>query len=325
MSERVHALAEETGNDTLMTYACSLLGVTHCTQGQRALGLEWFRKGIAVCERARPDPERPLFLLDPEVAMRSNIAPNLTFMGRFDEAREQLRKAIERADRLGQPIARMVAHWLVCIFGVITEDVDTLERHAAKLTEIVRASGLRQGVGPSCWLRGAVEVRRGRPEAGYELIMEGFASHASLGMYSGLPAVLSFAAEALSALGRHDEADRKMDEAMALTERLDERGIIEVLLVRKSRVVARHGDAAVHACLDEALRAAGTEGSLGAELLVRVASAERPQRDAEDLDALAAVYERVTEGRDMPLAARARALLAAREAKRDKSRKHPPP
>ena len=321
MSERVHALAEETANETLMAYACSLLGVTYCTQGKRALGLQWFKKGLAVCERRGDDLERPLFLLDPEVAMRSNIAPGLALVGRFDEAQGQLRKAIERADRIGQPIARMVAHWVVCVVAIITDDIETVDRHGAKVTEIVRASGLRQGVGPSCWLRGAVEVRRGRPVAGYDLIKEGYASHASLGMYSGLPAVLSLEAEALFAMGRFEEAERKIDEALGLGERLDERGMLEVLLVRKSRFVERHGDAAARTCLEEALRAARAEQSLGAELIIRVAAAERPRRASTDLDALAAAYERVTEGRDQPLAVRARELLAARDGKPDKPKK----
>ena len=69
-----------------MTYACSLLGISHCTQGKRHLGLKWFEKGIAVCESRGESLARQLFLLDPEVAMRSNIAPPLAFLGRFDEA-----------------------------------------------------------------------------------------------------------------------------------------------------------------------------------------------------------------------------------------------
>jgi DNA-binding winged helix-turn-helix (wHTH) protein/tetratricopeptide (TPR) repeat protein len=321
MSERVHALAEETGVPTLMTYACSLLGITHCTQGRRRAGIGWFEKGIDVCERFGDTLERPLFLLDPEAAMRSNIAPGLAMLGQVDQAREQLRKAIARADRIGQPIARLVAHWLACIVGVLTEDLPVVERHEAKLTEIVRTSGLRQGVGPSCWLRGIIEVRHGRPEAGLALIEEGYTAHASLGMYSGLPAVLSFKAEALHALGRQYEAERAMDEAMALVEHLDERGIIEALYVRQSRIVAPRGDDAVLRCLEQGLLAARLEDSVGAELLVRVEIAARERRTSEDLDALAAVYERAVGARDTPVAERARALLAARGGKPNKPNK----
>ena len=320
MSERVHALAEETGAPTLMAYACSLLGITFCTQGRRRVGRAWFEKGIAVCERFSAELERPLFLLDPEVAMRSNIAPGLLFLGHRDLARAHLDRARERADRIGQPIARLVVHWLICIHGVITEDIELIERHVALLTDLVRTHGLRQGVGPSCWLRGLIEVRRGRPEAGLALINEGYTAHASLGMYSGLPAPLSFKAEALQALGRLDEAEQAMDEAMSLVERLDERGIVETLLVRKSRIVARHGDAAALRCLEEGLREAQLEDSVGAELLVRVEIAARARRTAKDLDALAAVYERAVEWHDTPVAARARELLAPRNDRPDKPR-----
>jgi len=320
MSERVHALAEETGVPTLMAYACSLLGITFCTQGRRRVGREWFEKGIAVCERFGAELERPLFLLDPEVAMRSNIAPGLLFLGHRDQARAHLDKARERADRIGQPIARLVVHWLVCIHGVIIEDLELIERHVALLTDLVRTHGLRQGVGPSCWLRGLIEVRRGRAEAGLALINEGYTAHASLGMHSGLPAPLSFKAEALQALGRLDEAEQAMDDAMSLVERLDERGIVETLLVRKSRIVARRGDAAAMRCLEEGLREAQREDSVGAELLVRVEIAARARRTTKDLDALASVYERAVEWHDTPVAARARELLAARNDRPDKPR-----
>jgi tetratricopeptide (TPR) repeat protein len=303
-----------------MAYACSLLGITFCTQGRRRVGREWFEKGIAVCERFGAELERPLFLLDPEVAMRSNIAPGLLFLGHRDQARAHLDKARERADRIGQPIARLVVHWLVCIHGVIIEDLELIERHVALLTDLVRTHGLRQGVGPSCWLRGLIEVRRGRAEAGLALINEGYTAHASLGMHSGLPAPLSFKAEALQALGRLDEAEQAMDDAMSLVERLDERGIVETLLVRKSRIVARRGDAAAMRCLEEGLREAQREDSVGAELLVRVEIAARARRTTKDLDALAAVYERAVEWHDTPVPARARELLAARNDRPDKPR-----
>jgi len=321
MSERVHALAVETGVPTLMAYACSLLGITFCTQGRRRLGRDWFEKGIAACAVADSTLERPLFLLDPEVAMRSNIAPGLILLGHLEQARAHLRIARERADRIGQPIARLVVHWLYAILGVITDDLELIERHAELLTDIVRVAGLRQGVGPSCWLRGIVELRRGRAEAGLELINEGYTAHASLGMYSGLPAVLSFKAEALHALGRHDDAEQAIDEALALVERLDERGMIELLLVRKSRIVARHGDEAVLQCLAEGLREAQVEDSVGGELLVRVEIAARTRRTAADLDALAAIYERTPEWHDTPVATRARELLASRDGKPDKPKK----
>jgi DNA-binding winged helix-turn-helix (wHTH) protein/tetratricopeptide (TPR) repeat protein len=324
MSERVHALAEATGVPTLMAYACSLLGITLCTQGRRRVGRDWFEKGIAACAISDSTLERPLFLLDPEVAMRSNIAPGLILLGHLEQARAHLRTALERAERIGQPIARLVVHWLYAILGVITDDLELIERHATLLTDIVRVAGLRQGVGPSCWLRGVVELRRGRPEAGLELITEGYTAHASLGMYSGLPAVLSFKAEALHALGRHDEAEQAIDEALALVERLDERGMIELLLVRKSRIVARHGDEAVMRCLEEGLRAARVEDSAGGELLVRLEIAARTRCTADDLDALAASYERAPEWHDTPVAARARELLAARGGTPHKPKKASP-
>jgi hypothetical protein len=164
-------------------------------------------------------------------------------------------------------------------------------------------------------------MRRGQPEIGYAHIVEGYAAHESLGMYSGLPMVLGFAAEALLMMGRLDEAESKIDESLRLVQRFNERGALPLLLVVKSRIVARHGDEESRRCLEAALEELRSEPAPGAELLVRIAIAERPQRTAADLDELAAAYERVTEGRDTPTAAHARELLAAPRGEPSKPKK----
>jgi DNA-binding winged helix-turn-helix (wHTH) protein/tetratricopeptide (TPR) repeat protein len=311
MSERVHALALRTNDPTLLVYACSLLGVTYGSQGKRALARQWFEKGLAACAQHGDRAERPLFLLDPEVAMRTNFSPALVLLGCADQAREQLRKAEERANRIGQPIAVMLVHWVASLCGIIMGDVDTVAEHQAKLAAIVETASLRQGFGPACWYRGWLEIRRGDFESAYAHIMQGYGSHASLGMFSGLPVVLGHAAEALLCLNRHDEAETKIDEALAIVERLQERGAYPLLMILKSRIVARRGDVEVRRCLDAALAdTTVVEPAPGAELLVRTAIAGLPSCTAADLEALAAAYERVTEGRSSPAAAAARAVLA---------------
>jgi DNA-binding winged helix-turn-helix (wHTH) protein/tetratricopeptide (TPR) repeat protein len=311
MSERVHTLALRMNDPTLMVYACSLLGVTHASQGRRVVAREWFEKGLAVCEQHGDALQRPLFLLDPEVAMRTNLTPALVLLGCADQALEQLAKAAARASRIGQPLAVMLVHWVGAICGVIMDDVDAVERHQAKLEAIVTAANLGQGAGPVRWLRGWVEVRRGRPESGYTHVMAGYDAHASLGMFSGLPMVLGHAAEALLLMGKHVEAEGKIDEALALTERLEERGAYPLLLILKSRIVGPRSAAEALRCLETALRDTLDEPAPGAELLVRTALAARPDRTAADLAELAAAYERVTEGRGSPAAARALAVLEA--------------
>jgi tetratricopeptide (TPR) repeat protein len=308
----VHALAVETGDPALMAYACSLIGVTLATRGKRRAAVEWLEKGIAVCEKHGDTLERPLFLVDAEVAMRSNIAPALTLLGLADQAREHLRKAVARADRIRQPLARMLAHWVGCITSRLIDDTAAMEAHCTKLTEVVAASGLRQGVGPSLWIRGLLETLREQPEMGYAHIMEGYSAHESLGMYAGLPSVLGFAAESLLAMGRVAEAEAKVDEALALAERTDERVAYALILLAKARIVAHKGDAAVRSVLEQALEETRAEPAPGVELQVWTAIAAGPERTEQELNALADAYERVTEGRDSPVAARARAVLATR-------------
>jgi hypothetical protein len=160
-------------------------------------------------------------------------------------------------------------------------------------------------------MRGWTETRRGDHEAGLTHILDGYASHVSLGMHGGLPVVLGFAAEALAAAGRLSEAEQRSAESLALASRLGERGMLPLLLVMRSKVATARGDtgeAAAH--LDAALAEARTQQAPGAELVVWIARAERAQAGPGDLEGLAAAYARVVEGRDTPIAARARALLA---------------
>jgi DNA-binding winged helix-turn-helix (wHTH) protein/tetratricopeptide (TPR) repeat protein len=313
LATRVHDLAERADDFALMAHSSGLLGVTYAVEGEHAAACTWFERGLAICEQHGDALPGPSVLLDPEISMRANLGGALVVLGRVDRAREHLAKAFARCETIRQPMARMVALWGGCTVAMLTDDVDAVAGYADGLARLVTEHGVRQALGPSLWMRGWVEMQRGEHDVGYAHIMEGFASHERLGMLGGLPIVLGLAAEALRRAGRWEEAEQKSAASLELVERLGERGMLPLLLTIRSQVADGLGDeATAEQSLAAALAEARAQQAPGAELMVRIALAERG--DADALPGLEAAYDAVTEGRDTPLAARARRVLEQRPA-----------
>lgn len=271
MSERVKAVAEQFDDSVLFATACNLMAVTLGTQGKHKASWDWARKGIQLCEQLGDRLRMPLFLLDPEVSMRANIALPLAQLGQVDEARTQMTQALTRSQRLGQPMARMVSLWCACIMHARLDEAERVEQYARDLGDLVAATDLRQGLGPSLWFRGWVAARHGQKDAHVQ-ILEGYACHERLGMYGGCTEVLGYAAEALIVEERWQEAEVMLSEALRLVERLGEKTVLTELLILKARIAAGRGDskAARHA-IEEALGAARAEDALGCERKVLLA------------------------------------------------------
>jgi DNA-binding winged helix-turn-helix (wHTH) protein/tetratricopeptide (TPR) repeat protein len=310
MSQRVHDVAERFDDRTLFATACNLIAVTLGTQGKFTQSREWGQKGIAACELLGERLQMPMFLIDPEVSLQANIALPLAQLGYADQARSRMAQALMRAQRLGQPMARMLALWCACLLYVRLDDPEKVNEYAAELSDFVTAADLRQGLGPSLWFRGWVAARRGDGPQAHAKIMEGYACHERLGMYGGCTEVLGYAAEALILEERWSEAQARIDAALALADRLGEGAVLPELLILHARIEdgLGHGEAACRA-LERALAVARAEHALGCELKALIALAQRRDRTAADLNALANAYSRLSEGLDTRTGVLARALL----------------
>jgi DNA-binding winged helix-turn-helix (wHTH) protein/tetratricopeptide (TPR) repeat protein len=311
IANRVHDIAEQHRSDTLKVYAIAVIGVTSATQGDLEDACDWFARGIAICERLGPRAPWVPFVLDPEVSMRAVSALPLTQRGFADQGRRQAQLALTRAERIGQPIAKMLALWCAAQLNLRLRRPAEVAKYAAELGALTVAASLRHALGPSLWLRGWAEAWLGEPQVGYEHIVEGYGHHEQLGMYGGCTEVLGYAAEAALLAGRVDDAESRIREALALAERLGERGMLADLLSNKARIhTARGAHADARASLDQALAVAREQGALGCEVDLLAAIAERDDRTAADVAALHAAFGRLTEGLDTPVAERARSVLA---------------
>jgi DNA-binding winged helix-turn-helix (wHTH) protein/tetratricopeptide (TPR) repeat protein len=311
IAERLLALSATDGNVALQVTGRNMHGVIYAQEGRLVASRDWLHKGLALCERFGESPPVALFLIDPEASMRSNLAPLLLNLGHADRARIEAARAIERGERTGDPFARVLSLWCACLLYARLSLVEDVAKYSTALGRVVAETGVRQGAGPSLWFRGWVEARRLAPRRGLALILEGYAQHESLGMYAGCTEVLGYAAEAALLDDQHDAAQRHIDDALALSARIGEQGMLCDLLLLQARIAAARGEGdAARAWRERALAAARAEDALGWEINALVANAEDPERTPADLAALAAAFARLTEGFDTFVAARARVLLA---------------
>jgi tetratricopeptide (TPR) repeat protein len=310
-AERIRGVAREFGSRELEILALNLMGVTLTSAGRAEEAAGRLREGIALCEKPAPGLDPALLLVDLECSMRSNLALPLAQRGLFDQSRVERDKAVARADKIGQPMARMLASWCACIVGARLEDEHSVFEHSARLERVVATADVEQGRGPAAWFLGWAAVRRGEPETGFAKIMDGYSFFASLGMFAGCTEVLGYAAEAQLLSGNAGAARQAIDSALDLVERIDERGVLPELLLIRARIERAAGDAATaRATIENAIAAALSLDALGSELRARVALADLDERTPADIASLRATYARVTEGFDTPVCTRARDLLA---------------
>lgn len=312
LCERLRDASRSRGDPFLLICACSVLGQVGVLQGRYHEALEWLERGIAACEKLGDEALGAGFAVDPPVTMRGAAGIPWLYLGRPDHARSQVNAALLRAQRLGQPIAKMVANWYAALLAVRMRDPTRVTVHAAALRQVVDEAALAQGEGPARWYRGWIEAQEGAPHDGYRRILDAFAHNTRLGMYSGASEVLGYAAEALVLAGEWPRAQAQLDEAMRLAERLDERTYIPQMLWLKGRIAgSQKGAASAREAMEASLREARVQQAPWLELSALVALCELDDATPADLEALARVRAGIHEGLDTVLIVRAEELLGA--------------
>jgi DNA-binding winged helix-turn-helix (wHTH) protein/tetratricopeptide (TPR) repeat protein len=310
LATRTLALGDARDDPLLRIAACNLMGVTVGQQGELAASRRWLERGLEICAQVGEQIPIAPFVIDPIVSIRANLYLFLANLGYPDQALRQLEAAMARAAAIGQPMAQMLSHWCNGIAGWRVEDGARLERAADGIDRTVVGNMLAQGEGPGHWIRGWRMALHGDPAAAYERIMKGYERHERFGMYAGCPIVLGYAAEALRLAQRPDEAQQRIEQALAMGERIGDRVYIPDLFVLKARIAdARDDRAGARAAIDAALREARAQQALWPQLVAHTERCAMPDATAADREALAACCALLTEGLDTPVMQRARNLL----------------
>ncbi len=242
--------------------------------------------------------------------LRTCIAGPLLQRGLIDQARSQLTRALERATRIRQPSANTLVHWYGALMAARLHRVDEVTQHVAALADIMVRASTRLGIGPTLYLQGWAEAVSGNPQLGLQHIREGHERQRELGMQAGDTEVLCFAAEALNLAREWNEARAQVEQALNIAEQRGEGLCVPALLLQHARAAAGQGDlASARVSLSKSVAEAQRRGALAAELHARVELAQLEDRTERDLEELAAVFGRMTEGLNTQLCTRARELL----------------
>lgn len=313
IADRVQKLGEQFDAPVLPMCASHLQGMVHAIRAEHPAARAELEKGIAICEELGDRIPFQLFVVDPLVSLRAHLAVVLTYLGYSDLARRHNAQASERATQVGQPIARMLSLLTTAMVEARLGEEKNVATAAEALAKVVEQNMLIQGSGPARWLRGWVEARGGSPLEGFKLIREGFDGVARSGMYAGCTETLCFAAEALLFAGDVDGAERQLDQAMELVQRLGERVELPHVLMLYASVAKVRGDfAEARRYLESALEQAALSDSRYSQVLGWTAICELADASAADFKALGSALEALPEGHSSAFAQRAARVLATR-------------
>jgi len=312
LATRIDTLAEHRDDRVLHAAACNLMGATVAFQGDLVEGRQWLMKGLADFAEFADRVSYVPFVVDLGVAMHARLCLVLSHMGRIDEARAQAEAATARAEAIGQPFAKMLA---LAFVGTLELRLGHAERVLALADALHKAAidhAFFEGAAPGRWLRGWALAQTGQAEAGHALIRAAYEMQAGQGRIGGgATGILGHAAGALILAGRWPEAERQLDEAFALAERIGERIFLPDLLLLRAQVALGRGEPeAARASMRASAQEAHAQQALWLELNARVALCEQAGAEPADREALAQAFAGLREGFDAALALRAQALLA---------------
>ncbi|MBL8533666.1 MAG: AAA family ATPase [Betaproteobacteria bacterium] len=305
--------AAGSGDPASALSACSVMGQVHSLQGRQPEAIEWLERGLAVCDALGDAQLSAAFVVDPAVTLHTVAAMPLLHMGHVDKARMHRRHAQQRAQALGEPMARMIVCWFGSLFGVRIGDAPGVAAFAREMRTVSDEAAIAQGWAPSRWFGGWTQARQGDPHAGHAAIREAFDHNVRMGMLSGGSEVLGYAAEALVLAGEWERAWQTLDEAFDLAERIGERVYQTQLWLLRARCADGLGDGG--RALDLAEKAvAEARGQRAAWLELTALAGRCALKSAREpeFQALAAARDRMTEGRDTPLFAHLDSLLKDR-------------
>ncbi|HET9694767.1 MAG TPA: tetratricopeptide repeat protein, partial [Steroidobacteraceae bacterium] len=310
LAERAVELAGSSGDRVLLLAAYTTQGEVSMSRGRPRAALSWLERAVPL-QDATEGNSRGSFAADPTVTLSAMLGLQLLHLGLVEQGRERMLEAHARADRLGQPTARMVALWCETLFQVRLDNVPRVAELAEAMRWLAEEFSLAHARTASDWFRGWAEARMGAPLEGYRRIREAYESNVRLGMLAGASENLGYATEALLLAGDWRTAQQQLDEATTIASRSGERVYQPQLSILEAAVAqARGNEAVAGATLRRAVSEARAQEAPWLELLALLALCESPYATDADRLALATIVEQLPEATETGAVKRARALLS---------------
>ena len=312
VAERAGELSA-TNDPALVLAVCTVQGHAHMLQGRPRSARTWLEKGLALMESLDAKPEQ-ISVADPQVFLLSLLGIQLFHLGLVRQARTRLSEAHERARRMEQPMARIVALWCDALLEVRLGNAQRVAQLGDELCALVDEFALAQGRAACKWFRAWAEARMGQPREAYRRIRDAYAENIRLGMLAGGSENLGYAAEALFLAGDADAAQKEIAEALEFARVHEERVYLPQLLLTNAAIARARGEhEAAGDSVRRALAEARAQEAPWLELLALVALCEEGSATTQDRQELAALLDQLSEARDTVPFAKAQSLLDAKK------------
>jgi hypothetical protein len=251
------------------------------------------------------------FAADPAVTLLAMLGLQLLHLGLVEQGRTRLLEAHARANRLGQPTARMVALWNEALFELRLDNAQRVATLAEEMHAVAEEFALAHGRTACEWFSGWAEARLGAPLQGYRRIRQAYESNVRLGMLGGASETLGYAAEALLLSGDWRAAQQQLEEARTIAHRSGELVYQPQLSLLEAAIARARGDEPMAgATLRRAVVEARAQSAPWLELLALLALCESMHATKADRATLAALVEQLPEANGTGAMNRARALLS---------------
>ena len=305
-------------------YSAFAMGVTLMHLGEFAPALEHFEKALLLYDPERHRDDASRYSQDAGVGTHSHASLTLWFLGKPNQALDQVERALALARELSEPHG--LAH--ATFFAALLHQLRREERMALERADAGIAVSIEYGLAlyqaTAMVTRGWALIKQGQAEEAIEQISQGLDAYQATGTELLRAHFLGLLAEALGKARRTEEGLRVLEEAIAMVHRNSERYYLaelyrlkgELLLQQTStRAVSsrRSTVSAAENCFNQAIEIAQQQETKSLELRAAMSLAQLYQnqdRQQEAHDALAPVYESFTEGFDTTDLREARALIA---------------
>lgn len=236
-------------------------------------------------------------------------------LGYPDQALRQCQEALAPARGLAQPHSLAFAHSFAATLYQLRREAQHTRAQAEASIELCREQGFTFRLAHGTVLRGWVLTTQGQHEGGMAQIRESLAAYRAAGIELGLPYYLALLAEGYRQAGPADEAFGMLADALATAHRTGERWCeAELYRLQGEFFLRQHNprQQRAEACFHRALAIARGQQAKSWELRAAMSLGRLWQQQGRHdaaRQALAAVYERFTEGFDSVDLQEARALL----------------
>jgi tetratricopeptide (TPR) repeat protein len=306
--EQAVALSASSDDAVIQLAAYTIQGQVNLLRGRPRLARSWLERGLPLLESAEETSARSF--ADPAVTLLAMLGLQLLHLGLVNQGRARVLEAHARADRLGQPTARMVAMWYEALFELRVDNVQRVAALAEEMHELAEEFALAHGRTACRWFSGWATARMGAPLEGYRRIREAHESNVRLGMLAGASETLGYAAEALLLSGDWRAAQQQLEEAVTIARRSGELVYQTQLSLLEAAIARARGDGEMaEAAHRRAVVEARAQGAPWLELLTLLALCESVHATDADRAMLATIVEQLPEATDTSAVQRARTLL----------------